>query len=241
MCECLPCWNGTFSVTIGLLGIIQILPGADIISPLDIWPFITAVLRRTACFTHCLSHWVSSPSVALPLGSLDTSRHCTIPYAWLLVPVWAATSTHTSNMLPQLLFFLDFFSSNYCVRSTWFFSCFDLKQKYFTRRRVSHFSRLSPLLHLQKFHEARELKNMSILSLLIKNGNDWRSILLAFLELSVTTSCVSTGSGFTHPCDSAFLRLLCPLLRIPHCCWRSMCCGWLAPALLPVFFEIPHT
>lgn len=94
--------------------------------------------------SHSLGHWLSSPSVALPLGSLCTGRHWT----WLLVPVWVPTSTHTANLLPQL-FFLDPFCLNYVVRSTWFVSCFGLKQKYFTRLRVSYFPCLPSLLHLK--------------------------------------------------------------------------------------------
>lgn len=109
--------------------------------------------------SHSLGHWLSFPSVALPLGSLGTGRHWT----WLLVPVWVTTSTHTSNILPQLFFFLDSFSFNYVVRSTWFVSCFGLKQKYFLQG--SECPTFPDFLsfyisRFQKFHEARELKNM---------------------------------------------------------------------------------
>lgn len=32
------------------------------------------------------------------------------------------------------------------------------------------------------------------------------------------------NSGFTPPCSHALLRWFSPFLRIPHFCWRSVCC-----------------
>lgn len=118
------------------------------ISPLDIWHF-----RSLLYYYDCLFYTASwslafLPYVALSLGSRCTDMHCTVPLKWLFVPVWVTTSSHTSNMLPQF-FSLESFSFSYFVRSLWFLSCFDLKQKYFTRLRVSHFPCLPPLLHLK--------------------------------------------------------------------------------------------
>lgn len=98
-----------------------------------------------------LGHWLPSSSmdafsISVHQQALYTSLHltacCSVGYHF---------HTHL-NMLPQF-FFLDSFSFNYFVRSTWFNSCFVLKQKYFTRLKVSdpvpHFPCLPPLLRLK--------------------------------------------------------------------------------------------
>lgn len=110
---------------------------------------------------HCLRLLVDTASSLVigfpPLAwtAFSISVHQQALYTSLRLTACCSVGYHFHthlNMSPQF-FFLDSFSFNYFVRSTWLISCFVLKQKYFTRLRLSdpvpHFPCLPPLLHLK--------------------------------------------------------------------------------------------
>lgn len=160
--------------------------------------------------SHSLGHWLSFPSVALPLGSLGTGRHWT----WLLVPVWVTTSTHTSNILPQLFFFLDSFSFNYVVRSTWFVSCFGLKQKYFLQGSEC------PTFPTSFPSTSQGSRNFT-------RPVSWR-ICFANLQMKkVGGASFFPFWNFLSPWAVSPQALDSPILVALLFCWGSTCCGWL--------------
>lgn len=136
MLEC----SRSISVTVRLLSISRFHLVSTCFSS---WHFCGwLLLLRTACFTQCPNHWLSTPRVVLSLGSVCVHQCCSI-WRWLPLSVWVTASTHISfssavrNTPRQFFFCPDPSSFNYFVRSMQFITGFGLKQKYFARPRVS--------------------------------------------------------------------------------------------------------
>lgn len=138
-------------------------PSGFSVCPGSAWYWCTSFLtiwHFTACYTtwNCLFHTASSLVIGFPplaWTAFSISVHQQALYTSLHLTACCSVGYHFHthlNVLPQF-FFLDSFSFNYFVRSTWFISCFVLEQTYFTRLRVSdpvpHCPWLPPLLCLK--------------------------------------------------------------------------------------------